>query len=821
MKRLFVILFAAASAYGSEVTPESFSPGRISDEDRAWWAFQPVNDPALPEPSAEDRTWGRNGIDSFVLRKLRENGLAPAIEAGRRELVRRVYFDLTGLPPTPEEVRAFLEDKEPNAWERLIDRLLASPRYGERWGQHWLDIVRYAESDGYRQDAFRPEVWRYRDYVIRSFNEDKPYDRFVKEQLAGDEFDPGNKEALHATMYLRHWIYEHNQRDVENQWRIILNDITATTSDVFLGMGLACAQCHHHKFDPLLQDDYYRMQAFFAAIMPRKQQPLADMETRRAYFKKHQAWQEKSDPIRKRLHEIEWLVLLKNSKGEGYPKFVDELKAMIHKRKADRTPYEQQIADMSMNQIQLQRDKLPEHLPEEVKAEWEQLRKELAALDELKPKPLPGVPFAVSDVGPTAPPTFIPDARDRKLFPPGFLTILDPKPAAIPPVDPALQSTGRRLALADWIASKKNPLSGRVIVNRIWQYHFGRGLVATPNDFGRLGEKPSHPELLDWLVKRFEENGRRMKPMHRLILTSAAWRQTSRNAPSEIAVTADPENRLLWRFPPRRLDAEEIRDAILQVTGELDLQKTSGASSDGKTPRRSIFIKRMRNTPNETLSRFNLSDAFDSTPVRSRTTTPLQALLLFNSDWAQQRSTAFARRIIQSSPSTPERIDRAFQLAFGRPPNEDEQRRTRAFINNQKKNVVHKPEPKIPDGLAATENLFPSRPFIGSKTLDLTPLSPRQHLKIDVLPESEGDRFTVEAVIRLRSLYPDGRVRTIASRWNGNTRRHGWNFGVTSKGSRYTPRNLIVQLVGRNAEGKTEYKVVPSGLLIPVDTPYY
>ncbi len=345
---------------------------KISDEDRAWWAFQPVKDPAVPSVEGDD--WSSGDIDRFIYRRLKQEGLRPSAVADKRQLIRRLYFDLVGLPPSPEAVQAFLADKSPGAYDKLVDALLDSPRYGEKWARHWLDLVRYAESDGYRADAYRPEAWRYRDYVIKAFNDDMPYDRFVMEQLAGDEIAPGDRDARVATMFLRHGMYEHNQRDVIGQRQYILNEITDTTADVFLGMGMGCARCHDHKFDPLLQKDYFRLQAFFAPLTWQDSAPLAGVKERAEYQKQLARWEEMTADLRRELDAIERPVLLKHAGGEGFDKFTPDLQAMISKRPEDRTPLEQQLAELALRQIKLDYEKLPEQIKGDAKERWKELK---------------------------------------------------------------------------------------------------------------------------------------------------------------------------------------------------------------------------------------------------------------------------------------------------------------------------------------------------------------------------------------------------------------------------------------------------------------
>ena len=655
-----------------------------STQDRAWWAFQPVRQPAVPKVG---KGWAKNDIDPFIAAKLTAQKLTPAKAADARVLIRRVTFDLTGLPPTPAEVDAFLNDLSKDAYEKLVARLLASPRFGERQAQFWQDLVRYADSDGYNADHPRPEAWRYRDYVIASFNADKPYDRFVREQIAGDEIDPGNREALTATMYLRHWIYEYNQRDVETQWSDILNDITDVTGDVFLAMGMQCARCHNHKFDSILQKDYFRLRAFFEPLQPREAMPVGSVAARKKFAAQQRKWEEVTQLIRQKLRKIEQPVLLANSTKEGFIKFNDDIKAMIRKRPKERTGYEQQIAELSLRQIGLHPEKLPKLLKGKQKAEWEKLRAELANRDTLKPKPLPTMAFVASDVGPVAPPTRIPKKSKAGVIAPGFLSIFNPEPARITPPPAVPQSTGRRTALANWIASPKNPLTARVIVNRLWQQHFGRGLAANVSDFGHLGEQPTHPELLDWLAARFVKDGWSLKKMHRLMVTSATYRMRSEIRNPHLV---DPENRLLWHYPIRRLDAGQIHDAALVASGELD-EKAGGPGVDlAKEPRRAVYGTVLRNKPEEMMNAFDSPDAISHAPSRNVTTTATQSLLMLNGEWMLERAAAFACRLECAETSDTARVKLAYQLSFGRAPTDREVSEAMNFIHESKlENFCH------------------------------------------------------------------------------------------------------------------------------------
>jgi mono/diheme cytochrome c family protein len=780
--------------------------GKITDEDRAWWAFQPLQEP--PVPSRANDAWSRNEMDRFILQRLGAEGLQPSPEADRRSLIRRVYFDLIGLPPAPKEVDDFLADTSANAYEKLIDRLLDSPHYGERWARHWLDLVRYAESDGFRIDEYRPHAWRYRDYVIKSFNDDKPYDRFVLEQLAGDEVDPDNPEARIATGFLRHTIYEYNQRDVRTQWSDMLNDVTDVTGDVFLGLGMGCARCHDHKFDPILQKDYYRLQAFFTPFLPREDIPLATAKEQAEYQAKMKKWEELTADIHRQIEAIEGPKMKSAAKG-AIEKFPDDIQAMIRKPVAERTPLEHQLAELAYRQVTYEYGRLESKMKDEEKQKLAALRRQLLDFEKQKPAPLPAG-LTVADVGPTAPPTLIPKKGEQPIDP-GFLSVLDEKPAVIERVPTAPNSTGRRTALARWINRPDNPLSTRVIVNRLWQYHFGRGLVATASDFGRLGEKPTHPELLDWLAVRFVKDGRSFKQMHRLILTSATYRQSAVAPASPEALRKDPENLLRWRGQTQRLSAEQIRDAILSATGELDLT-AGGPSVDAVKPRRTIYTRVSRNTRDPLLDVFDLPEGFTSTAQRNVTTTATQALLLLNNQAFMQRARAMADRLLKDRPSDDAFVAAAYRLAYGRAPSAAEQNAAVAFIREQGRRI----NPKQADSPGFYSEKMPYRE--GRSAL-LQPGGAQVRLQAADSPQFPTGDFTIEAFVLLRSVFEDGNVRTIASHWSGDRKQPGWSFGVTSKKSAYKPQTLVLQLWGgRNAD---DYEAVFSGLHIALNKPYF
>jgi hypothetical protein len=651
-------------------------PGQITDADRQYWAFRPVK--AVPPPDIKDRTWAHNPIDRFIRSSLDAVGLTPSPPADPRALVRRVSFDVTGLPPTPAEVESFVRDTAPDAFEKLVDRLLASPRYGEQVARHWLDLVRYAESDGFRQDAYRPNAWQYRDYVIRAFNADIPYDRFVREQVAGDEINPDDPDCLIATGYLCHGIYEFNQRDVRTQWDGMLSEITDVTADVFLGLGFACARCHDHKYDPILQKDYYALRAFFAALMPAEDVPLLNRAARAEHDRQQAVWLEKTRAVRAEIAKVEAQERTR-SITSMVSKFPPDIQAMISKPAVARTPLEQQLATLAYRQVDGDLAGLDARMKGDAKAKLIDLRKELAKFDADKP-PACGYAFAAHDVGTQAPPTSLAKRKGEPIEP-AVPTVLSTETLAITP--PAgIASTGRRQALANWLTRPDHPLLARVMVNRLWQQHFGRGLVGTPNDFGSLGDKPSHPELLDWLADRFVKDGWSVKKLHRLMLTSQTYRQSATAPAPEIALKKDAENRLLWRMPTRRLAAEQIRDAILAVTGKLDL-KAGGPSVDAKEARRSVYTKVLRNTRDPLLDVFDPPETFTSTAQRNVTTTPTQALLMLNSPFMQQQAQAFAARLVKQARSDADRIDSAFTLAFGRAPSATQRELAQSFITEQ------------------------------------------------------------------------------------------------------------------------------------------
>jgi hypothetical protein len=756
----------------------------ITDKDRAWWSFEPVRDPPVPGPHKG------NPIDAFVRVALAAQGLTAAPPADRRTLIRRVTFDLHGLPATAEQVEAFVADRRPDAFERLVDRLLASPRYGERWARQWLDVVRYAESDGYRQDAFRPDTWPYRDYVVAAFNDDKPYDRFVTEQLAGDEIAPDDPAVFVATGFLRLGMYEWNQRDMRRQRAEILNELTDVTGDVFLGLGVGCARCHDHKFDPILRRDYYRLQAFFEPLLWRDDRFLATPEQQRAFASATADWEGRTAATRTAIAALEKPFVAK-ADHVAVDHFPLEVQELLLRPEGPRTPLEKQIFGLAFRQIATEREHIDGQIKGPARVRWSDLRRRL---DEAGPRPQPPArAFIATDVGPEAPATFVPDDPDKTPVLPGFLSVLDPRPAVVPPAERSHETTGRRTALAKWLVSPDNPLAARVMVNRIWQRHFGRGLTATSGDFGHLGERPSHPELLDWLTSRFRDGGLRVKALDRMIVTSAAYRQASANPKlAARAIRIDPDNRLLWRQNLRRLDAEQVRDALLSSSGELDVTM-AGPSVEPTSRRRSIYTRVLRNTRDGLLAAFDAADGLGSTPVRNVTTTAPQALLLLNSRASLDRARALAIRVrTADGDRTSDDVKRAWRFALGRAPGSDERARARAFLRSSVASAA---------GAIAAEAPTQPMPHRGGKALRVRGDHPGDAVSLPAPITLPGAGFTVEAVVALDSAPQGGALRTIvALDPTPGGRGVGFSLAVAARPGEDSAGTLVLRLHGRDEQ---------------------
>ena len=666
--------------------------------------------PALPR--VKQTNWCRTPVDRFILAALELQGLRPSAEADKRTLLRRVTFDLIGLPPTPTEVNQFLSDNSPLAYERLVDRLLASPQYGVRWGQHWLDVVRYADSDGFEYDDPRPHAWRYRDWVIESFNSDKPFRRFVSEQIAADELYPNDRQSLAALGLNRLGPLRLNagMQDLAKNRQEVLTEITDVIGAAFLGLTLGCARCHDHKFDPLTQADYYRIQSFFAAtsaldiplLSARKQKPL---KTRRAaWMKQLKQVQDNIDalvePVRKKL--------LAN-KRRRLPKLVRQV---ADADQAHRTRAQSALLDKFAAHFVVTRDELTRELGKRDRPlrEYKRLHQLLAALQRSEPRPVPSI-MGVADQRRVIPDTFVlfqgnprkPRAKVAPRFPQAFEAVLTSRIGPKPVRHLKHKSSGRRAALANWLASSKHPLTTRVFVNRIWQHHFGRGIVASPNDFGEMGSAPTHPKLLDWLATELAAQGGQVKAVHRVILLSSAYRQQSK--PRAKAARLDPNNDYFWKMNRRRLESEALRDGILAVSGELNLQaggpgvrlplskELAKLQYKGvwqphplrsQHARRTVFVFLKRNNRPALLESFDSPSTMQSCGRRSVSVHAGQALTLLNGEFSDRQARAFARRLIGRHGKNVEKlIQAAYSLALNRRPKNSELQLGRRFLDAQ------------------------------------------------------------------------------------------------------------------------------------------
>jgi hypothetical protein len=591
-----------------------------------------------------------------------------------------VTLDLIGLPPTPAEFDAFLADKSPQAWERAIDRLLASPHYGERWGRHWLDLARYADSNGFEFDEPRPDAWRYRDYVIAAFNADKPYDRFIAEQLAGDELFPDQADALIATGFNLLGPDMTDASDQAKRRQDTLDDMTDTVGLIFLGMTMGCARCHDHKFEPIPQSDYYRMQAFFTPASFRRDLPIASSRERAAHETAARQYTLLVKPIRESLAQLE-APYRKQLFEKRLATLADEARA-AHQTLADkRTAAQKALVEKTERLLVVTPQAVVDAMTPEDRQRHGEYRKELSKFDDRRPSLLPVAMGLRDGVGEPAK-TFVLERGELgqrgELVEPGFPGILSPDQQAHPARVAQVQSksSGRRSALARWIADKNNPLTARVLVNRIWQHHFGRGLVGTPSDFGVRGERPTHPELLDWLATEFVASGWSIKHMHRLILSSAVYQQASKSKQLD-ARASDPENRLLSRFPLQRLDAETIRDSLLVVSDRLNWRMGGPGTPAGD--RRSVYLLARRNLRDPFLLTFDLPDNTLSCPKRERSTTAPQALTLLNADDVVKSARALAV-LLEQEPGQEARIDAAYRRVLGRHPTHDEMKDAVEFL---------------------------------------------------------------------------------------------------------------------------------------------
>jgi hypothetical protein len=712
---------ATAQASAAAAAPEAGKSATPAKAAAAWWAYQPVAAPAIPQ--VKDQKWVRTPIDAFVLARLEEKKLRPSPEADRAVFIRRATLDTLGYIPTPDEVKAFVSDRSPDAYAKLVDRLLASPHYGEREARRWLDLARYADSTGFQNDNTRPNMWRYRDYVINAFNTDKPYDQFIKEQLAGDELAPNDKQALIATGFLAGYPDNRNARDLVQRKYQITTDITDTVGEVFLGQTVGCARCHNHKFDKISQKEYFQLQSFFANVSEVNDIKADVGDWERDYQEQDAKWKAATKEIRAQRKALLDSV---REKGLKYHKerYLTDSREAIFKPEDQWTALDRWVNHRLANvttdadiagylKASAENKDGPEYDPANIEkyAQYKKLNDELKKYDDLKPTKGSDTITAMTELGhPDSPPTHLlfGGAQDRPLeeVQPGF-------PAAIangakPDIVPTATSSGRRTALANWIASPQNPLTARVFVNRVWNDYFGVGIVKTVSDFGKAGDRPTNPQLLDYLADSFVKNGWSVKQLQRQILLSSVYRESSDYRAD--AYKADPENKLLAVFPRKRLDAEQIRDSLLVAAGQLN-DKVGGPSVYAPLPkaltagkdfydnalwplsrdksdwnRRSLYIFTRRSLAYPLLETFDMASPQQVHSKREVTTTPLQALTLYNSDLVFQWSQELAGRVIsEAGGDESKELDRLYEILFARKPDRTERATLLAFLGSQEK----------------------------------------------------------------------------------------------------------------------------------------
>jgi len=677
----------------------------INAADRAHWAFQPVRRPE--PPAVRNAAWVRSPLDRFILAGIEANTLTPAAPASREILIRRVTLDLIGLPPTPAEIDAFVRDPAPQAYEKLVDRLLASPHYGERWGRHWLDLARFAESDGFEHDAVRPHAWRYRDYVVRAFNTDKPYDRFIREQVAGDELYPNEPDALIATAFNLLGPDMVDSADQVQRRRNSLNDMTDTTALGFLGLTLGCARCHDHKFEPISQRDYYSLQAFFAPAKFRPDLPVPTAVERAAHEKAFAHYNEQTRELQEQIATLE-APHRAAIFARKLAKLSPEAQAAHQVPKAERSTEQENLVLETAHLVTVPPKELLAAMKKPDKERHARLQEELKPFP--KPKPLPAS-LALQNGPPVKTHVLHRGEYNQPTaeVTPGFPEVLTGTATAAgristeQPGTVADPGSNQRAALAEWIASPANPLTARVMVNRIWQHHFGRGLVASTSDFGTHGQKPTHPALLDWLAAEFVAQGWSVKAMHRLMLRSATYQQTSAISNRKSAPITDYSSALIAtdysRMNRLRLEGEVIRDSLLAISGELnpklggpgvyppipaELYEGAKGWTTNANPRddsrRSIYIFARRNLRFPFLEVFDAPDNNLSCSVRERSTTAPQSLTLLNADEVLGAAAKTAERMTSAAGSTDARITLAYRTILGRAPSAKEFALAQAFL---------------------------------------------------------------------------------------------------------------------------------------------
>ena len=691
MRRSVLAMMMAMLALPAILRADTPEPQWTRDQ-KAHWSYQPPKRPAVPETKRQG--WTRNPIDRFILADLELVGLESASEASKAALIRRLRFDLTGLPPSPSEVAEFVEDARPDAYERLVDRLLASPEYGERLARSWLDLARYSESDGFKSDKTRPNAWRYRDWVVNALNADMPYDRFVALQIAGDTIAPEDPSAFIATGFNRNYPFEDNNMVPGLNRQLMLDDMTDTTASVFLGLTVGCARCHDHKYDAISQKDYYRFEAIFGATAPKDDRPLSDPfdAAVHAFISKSHA--EQVAEAKKAVDAIErpYVVdLLKDKMAKMAP----ELRKAIETEPAKRSAFQEDLLAKNAKAMAVDPKALKAKMPQDDRKRWEAMTATMQAITKKAPTNLPTASGMASGES-HAQPVFLlrkgAFGQPVEEIAPGYLSVIGPKVIA------GSSPTKAREALAQWIASPENPLTARVMVNRLWQGHFGRGIVSTPSDFGTQGSGPSNPALLDWLATEFIAQGWSMKSMHRLMVTSATYRQSSE--PDAKTLADDPDNTLFGRMPRKRLEGEAVRDAMLAVAGQLN-PKVGGPSVFPDLPpgvqtrggwtrseeasdrnRKSLYVFARRNLKYPLFDAFDAPDPNLTCPERNVSVNAPQALMLMNSELVIETAKAFAGRVrkdvVRDDPSS--LVSRAYRLALGREPEPDELARSVKFV---------------------------------------------------------------------------------------------------------------------------------------------
>jgi Protein of unknown function (DUF1553)/Protein of unknown function (DUF1549)/Planctomycete cytochrome C len=729
---------AAAPATTGAPAIAAFEDRPITAEERSYWAFKLPTQAPLPTVARKDLV---NPIDRFLEEGRVKRGLSPAPRADRLTLVRRAYLDLLGLPPSPAEVAQFVADDKPGAWERLIDRLLASPHYGERYGRHWLDVARYADSGGFEYDVHRPNAWRYRDYVIQSFNADKPYNTFLIEQIAGDEMDGKTLDTLIATGFLRagpRVLFR--EKDNPERRFDYLDDVLSTIGKGTLGLTIGCARCHDHKFDPIRQRDYYAMQASIFGYVE-TQVPLAPAHEAEAYLARNESIDARKAELRQLIAAIEKphrdrleLAMIKT-------RFPDHIYQAAAKPENERTPGQKLLAIQVFGAVNVPAAELDKALsPNELVAK-QALVAEQAALEKERPKPLPMAEVATDGdyrfsplgegdevvscpkcrIPPPFPGSYLHKGQGKYEVPPSYFLIRGDvesrgpqmKPGFVqvatygnPPTEiprPDGHTSGRRLALAQWIGSPQNPLTARVIVNRLWQKHFGRGIVATLENFGKMGEAPTHPELLDWMAVEFMNRGWSIKQINKLMMMSEAYQMAS-SFESAADSAGDPENRYLWRFRPQRLDAEIVRDSMLTVGGNINLEvggepifpfiskdvlagqyrgKWENTADGPAAWRRGVYVYRRRSLPYPMFDTFDHPDMNVVAGARNVSTVPTQALTLLNNPFVLSQAERLAERVGREAHDLAAQVDLAYRIALGRPAREAELRVASDLIRKQ------------------------------------------------------------------------------------------------------------------------------------------